>query len=141
MYDVNAILARLQNGETPDDIANEFTKVINDAVALDKKNKEAELQKQKAKEAELNGYINDIIAAMTNYLRASSPEVAALIDKEGTEMIDPAELRKMLDASVAAALLAVKLADGLDIKPAAPAPKATRTPDDSLREFLKSFGL
>ena len=141
MYDVNAILARLQNGETPDNIANECAQAINDAVALDKKNKEAELQKQKAKEAELNGYINDIIAAMTNYLKASSPEVAALIDKEGTEMIDPAELRKMLDASVAAALLAVKLADGLDIKPAAPAPKAARTPDDSLREFLKSVGL
>lgn len=139
MYDVNAILARLQNGETPDDIANECAQAINAAIELDKKNKEAELQK--AKEAELNGYINDIIAAMTNYLRASSPEVAALMDKEGTEMIDPAELRKMLDASVAAALLAVKLADDLDIKPAAPAPKATRTPDDSIGEFLKSFGL
>ena len=139
MYDVNAILTRLQNGETPDDIANECAKASNAAIELDKKNKEAELQK--AKEAELNGYINDIIAAMTNYLKASSPEVAALIDKEGTEMIDPAELRKMLDASVAAALLAVKLADGLDIKPAAPTPKAARTPDDSIGEFLKSFGL
>lgn len=139
MYDVNAILTRLQNGETPDDIANECAKAINAAIELDKKNKEAELQK--AKEAELNGYVNDMLTAMTNYLKASSPEVAAMMDKDDVEMIDPAELRKMLDASVAAALLAVKLADGLDAKTAAPTTKAARTPDDSIGEFLKSFGL
>lgn len=139
MYDVNAILARLQNGETPDDIANECAKAINAAIELDKKNKEAELQK--AKEAELDGYVNDMLTAMTNYLKASSPEVAAMMDKDDVEMIDPAELRKMLDASVAAALLAVKLADGLDAKPTTPTVKAARTPDDSIGEFLKSFGL
>ena len=139
MYDVNAILARLQNGETPDDIANECAQAINAAIELDKKNKEAELQK--AKEAELNGYVNDMLTAMTNYLKASSPEVAAMMAEDDVEMIDPAELRKMLDASVAAALLAVKLADGLDAKPTTPTVKATRTPDDSIGEFLKSFGL
>ena len=139
MYDVNAILARLQNGETPDDIANECAKAINAAIELDKKNKEAELQK--AKEAELNGYISDIITAMTNYLKASNPEVAAMMAEDDVEMIDPAELRKMLDASVAAALLAVKLAEDLDTKTTAPATKAARTPDDSIGEFLKSCGL
>lgn len=139
MYDVNAILSRLQSGETPDDIANECAKAINAAIELDKKNKEAELQK--AKEAELNGYVNDMLTAMTNYLKASSPEVAAMMDENDVEMINPAELRKMLDASVAAALLAVKLADDLDVKTSAPATKAVRTPDDSIGEFLKSFGL
>ncbi len=139
MYDVNAILARLQNGETPDDIANECAKAINAAIELDKKNKEAELQK--AKEAELNGYVNDMLTAMTNYLKASSPEVAAMMDEDDVEMIDPAELRKMLDASVAAALLAVKLSDDFNTKTSAPATKAARTPDDSIGEFLKSFGL
>lgn len=139
MYDVNAILARLQNGETPDDIANECAKAINAAIELDKKNKEAELQK--AKEAELNGYVNDMLTAIANYLKASSPEVAAMMDENDVEMIDPAELRKMLDASVAAALLAVKLADGLDAQPTTPTVKAARTPDDSIGEFLKSFGL
>jgi hypothetical protein len=139
MYDVNAILARLQNGETPDDIANDCARAINAAIELDKKNKEAEIQK--AKEAELNGYISDMLTAMSNYLRASSPEVAALMDESDAEVVDPAELRKMLDASVAAALLAVKLSGDLDVKPSTPTVKATRTPDDSIGEFLKSFGL
>lgn len=139
MYDVNAILARLQNGETPDDIANELAEAINAAIELDKKNKQAELQK--AKEAELNGYVNDMLTAMTNYLKASSPEVAAMMAEDDVEMIDPAELRKMLDASVAAALLAVKLSDDFNTKTAAPATKGARTPDDSIGEFLKSFGL
>lgn len=139
MYDVNAILARLQNGETPDDIANECAKAINAAIELDKKNKEAEIQK--AKEAELNGYINDMLTAMTNYLKASSPEVAAMMDEDDVEMIDPAELRKMLDASVAAAALAVKLADGIDGKLSPSPAKTTKTPDDAISQFLKNFGL
>ena len=47
MTDVKAILARLQNGESADDIANEFANMINDAVKLN----DAEVQKQKEAEA------------------------------------------------------------------------------------------
>jgi hypothetical protein len=137
MYNVNDLLAKIQAGSTPDAIADEFASALNAAIELDKKNKEAELQK--AKEAELDGYVNDMLTAMTNYLRASNPEVAALMDEEEMEIVDPAELRKMLDASVAAALLAVKLADGLDA-PATKA-KAARTSGDPIGDFLKSFGL
>ena len=137
MYDVNALLAKIQAGSTPDDLANEFATALNAAMDLDKKNKEAEFQK--AKEAELDGYVNDMLTAMTNYLKASNPEVAALLDDD--DLIDPAELRKMLDASVATALLAVKLADGLDVKPSPSPSKAPKTSDDAISQFLKNFGL
>lgn len=134
MYNVNDLLAKIQAGSTPDDLTNEFASALNAAMDLDKKNKEAELQKAKA--AELDGYVNDMLTAMTNYLKASNPEVAALLDDD--DLIDPAELRKMLDASITTALLAVKLADGLDIKPT---PSPSKTPDDAISQFLKNFGL
>ena len=138
MYNVNDLLAKIQAGSTPDDLANEFATALNLAMDLDKKNKEAELQK--AKEAELDGYVNDMIVAMNNYLKASNPEVAALMDDDD-DLIDPAELRKMLDASIATALLAVKLADGLDVKPSPSPSKAPKTSDDAISQFLKNFGL
>ena len=138
MYDVNAILARLQNGETPDDIANECAKAINAAIELDKKNKEAELQKQK--EAELDKYINDMTVAMTNYIKAAYPEVADLMDED--TVLDVSEIRKMLDMSVRAAIASLELAEALSSKSAAtPTSKATKTPDDAISQFLKTFGL
>lgn len=140
MYDVNDILARIQKGESPEDIANEFAAVVNAAIDLDKKQKEeakaAELQK--AKEAELDGYINDMTVAMMNYIKAAYPEVAELMDDD--DIIDVSEIRKMLDVSVGAAIASLQLAAALSSAPT-PAPKATSTPDDAISQFLKNFGL
>lgn len=151
MYDVNEILARLQKGEKPEAIAEEFANAINDAVALDKKNKEAELQKAKeeaaAKEAKLDSYINDMVVAMTNYIKAAYPTVAELMDE--SDFVDASEIRKMLDVSVKAAIASLQLAEALTSKHTAteftgfktPASKATGTPDDAINQFLKNFGL
>lgn len=143
MYDVNDILARIQKGESPEDIANEFAAVVNAAIDLDKKQKEeakaAELQK--AKEAELDGYINDMATAMMKYIKAAYPEVAELMDGED-DIIDVSEIRKMLDVSVGAAIASLQLAAALSSPPApTPTSKATSTPDDAISQFLKNFGL
>ena len=57
MYNVEDILARIQKGESPEDIANEFAAVVNAAIDLDKKQKEEALAAaaQKAGVAELTG--------------------------------------------------------------------------------------
>ena len=145
MYTVNDILARIQNGEKPETIAEEFASAINAAIDLDKKQKEEAAQKAKeeaaAKEAELDGYINDMTVAMTKYIKAAYPEVADLMDGDD-DIIDVSEIRKMLDMSVRAAIASLQLAEALSSKPAAkPSVKSASTPDDAISQFLKNFGL
>ena len=138
MYDVNEILARLQKGETPDDIANDCAKAINAAIELDKKNKEAELQKQKEveKEAKLDKYAKIMADAMIDYFTVLDPTVVELMSEENT--FDVAEVRKTLDTSYATVKSMLALATVIaDKKPATTTPSA----DASIAEFLKSFGL
>lgn len=143
MYNVEDILARIQKGESPEDIANEFAAVVNAAIDLDKKQKEEALAAaaQKAKEEELNGYINDMTVAMMKYIKAAYPEVAELMDSD-EDIIDVSEIRKMLDVSVGAAIASLQLAAALSSPPSpTPTSKATSTPDDAISQFLKNFGL
>lgn len=138
MYDVNEILARLQKGETPDDIANDCAKAINAAIELDKKNKEAELQKAKEaeKEAKLNKYAKIMADAMIDYFTVLDPTVVELMNEENT--FDVAEVRKTLDTSYATVKSMLALATVMaDKKPITTTPSA----DASIAEFLKSFGL
>ena len=138
MYDVNEILARLQKGETPDDIANDCAKAINAAIELDKKNKEAELQKQKEaeKEAKLDKYAKIMADAMIDYFTVLDPTVVELMNEENT--FDVAEVRKTLDTSYATVKSMLALAGAMaDKKPITTTPSA----DASIAEFLKSFGL
>lgn len=138
MYDVNEILARLQKGETPDDIANDCAKAINAAMELDKKNKEAELQKQKEaeKEAKLDKYAKIMADAMIDYFTVLDPTVVELMSEENT--FDVAEVRKTLDTSYATVKSMLALANVMaDKKPVSTIPSA----DASIAEFLKSFGL
>lgn len=138
MYDVNAILARLQKGETPDNIANEFANAINAAVELDKKNKEAELQKAKAKEeaaikeAKLNALANTILDSILEYVKVSAPEVAALLDEETA--LDASEVRKTLDSIIPIVAAAAQLS----VVPVKKADKASSA-DDAIAAFLDAF--
>jgi hypothetical protein len=137
MTNVNDILARLQKGESADDIATEFANMINDAIKLN----DAENQKQKAaqeREDKLNGYAHDIAAALAGYVSVYDPKLAAYLNSEDLDIADIAGIRSTLDTAIATAALAVKLADGLDIKPT---PSPSKTPDDAISQFLKNFGL
>lgn len=138
MYDVNEILARLQKGETPDDIANDCAKAINAAVELDKKNKEAELQKTKAKEeaaikeTKLNALANTILDSILEYVKVSAPEVAQLLDDEAA--LDVSEVRKTLDSIIPIVAAAAKIA-------AVPVKKVDKasSADDAIAAFLDAF--
>ena len=134
MYDVNEILARLQKGETPDDIANDCAKAINAAIELDKKNKEAELQKQKAaeKEAKLNALANTVAETILEYVRVSAPEVAKLLDEETA--LDASEVRKTLDSIIPMVAAAAQLA-AMPVKKSDKASSA----DDAIAAFLDAF--
>ena len=141
MYDVNEILARIQKGEKPEDIANECAKAINDAISLDKKQKEeaaaVELQKKTEKEAKLNKYAQDMADAMINYFTTLDPEITELMDEQ--DAFDAAEVRKTLDASYAAVKSMLALASVMSDSKPTPTPK--KSDDDYIKDFLKSFGL
>lgn len=141
MFDVNAILARLQNGETPDDIANECAKALNDAMTLDKKQKEAaaaaELQKKTEREEKLNKYAQDMVDAIINYFSILDPEVVELMDEH--DALDAVEVRKTLDTSYAA--IKSMLALTSIVSDSKPTPTPTKSDDDHIKDFLKSFGL
>lgn len=140
MTNVNDILARIQKGESPEDIATEFANMINDAIKLN----DAEVQKQKAeqeREDKLNGYAHDIAAALAGYVSVYNPELAAHLDSEELDIADITSIRSTLDTAIATAALAVKLADTFDVKSVPSPSKAPQTSDDAISQFLKNFGL
>lgn len=148
MFNSNDLLARIQAGENPDTIADEFAKQLNYAMELDRKQKEAEAAaKQEAekaalqKEADLDKYANDMAEALLNYVKLADPEVAKLLD-EDDGALDVSEMRSMLDAAIKTIVLSLKVAAALNPTPTStPDPKATKTPDDAINQFLKNFGL
>lgn len=144
MFAVEDILARIQSGESADDIAAEFTKSINAAMELDKEQKAKEAARQKeqeekaALEAKLDACVSRMLEAMTEYITLREPEIAAQVKE--ADVLDPVEVRKALDMSINAAKLAITIADAVDAAPA-PTKKRAQSPDDSINQFLKSFGL
>lgn len=142
MYDVKDILARIQAGESPEVIANEFADAVNAAVKLN----DEEIQKQKiaeekaAKNAKLDACVQAMATAMSDYIAISNPELVAELDVD--DVIDITEIRHALDTALAAAKVALNLAKSLEEKPAVkPSTNAKKTPDDAINQFLKNFGL
>jgi hypothetical protein len=140
-YSVNELLARLQNGETPDDIANECAQALNAAIELDKKQKEAEAAAalQKQKETALDEIAARIAADVATYVRTADSDFAELSDVAN---INGADVREVLDA----ALVATKsfagiaaLAAKADKPPVAATPKAPQTAEQIINDFLNAF--
>ena len=135
MYNVNDILARIQKGENPETIANEFAKAINDAVALDKKQKAEAAAKAAAaqKEKELAALATSIAADMTKYIKLSSPEAAKLMDND----ISAEDVKLTLDTSIKTIMATAAMVSSLAPKAS---PKAATTADDAIEQFLKEIG-
>lgn len=148
MYNTNDLLARIQAGENPEDIANEFAKQLNDVIELDRQQKEAEAAAKKEaekaalqKEADLDKYANDMADAMLNYVKLADPEVAKLLE-ESDGALDIGEMRDMLDAAIKTIVVSLKVAAALEPHiDSTPTPKTAKTPDDAISQFLKNFGL
>ena len=150
MFAVEDILARIQKGESADDIAAEFTKSINAAMELDKEQKAKEAARQKeqeekaALEAKLDACVSRMLEAMTEYITLSEPELVSVLDE--ADVLNPAEVRKTLDMAVNAAKLALTIAETFEEKPAKKLGSKlssipTSNPDDAINQFLKNFGL
>ena len=148
MFDVNEILARLQDGDSAEDLAAEMSKALNAAEAKFQEAKEqAERAKaQERKEKDLNDLAEIILDAIDQYVRIQSPEA---MDNEGVDMT-VAEFREILDNLLDTM---VKMKDlfgdfAMEFAPTsfkAPkaepkAPKKLKSADDKIADFLKRMG-
>lgn len=142
MFNSNDLLARIQAGENPEDIANEFAKQLNDVIALDQKQKAAEAAAKKeaeekaAKDAKLDACVQKMADALNEYISLSHPDLHAALDEE--DLLDLKDLRTSLDAALASVSLALSIAN---VATAKTDTKATKSPDDAISQFLKNFGL
>ncbi len=140
-YTVNELLTRIQAGENPEDIANEFAKRLNDVIETNRKQKEAEAAAaiQKQKETALDEIAARIAADVATYVRTADSDFAEFSDVAN---ISGADVREVLDA----ALIATKsfagiaaLAAKTDSIPVVANPKAPQDVDKIINDFLNSF--
>ena len=144
MMNVDEILARLQNGETMDDIAADISKALTAAEQKFQEEKEKEKKIAEAaaleEEAKLNGLAETILLALDEYMSIKYPEV---MDGEGLEV---AEFRELVD-NLLDSIVKMKEVFGdsafasLQVpKTEYKAPKKAKTADDKIADFLKTMG-
>lgn len=137
-YTVNELLTRIQAGENPEDIANEFAKRLNDVIETNRKQKEAEAAAvlQKQKETALDEIAARIAEDVATYVRTADSDFAELSDVAN---INGADVREVLDAALAATKSFAGLAALAAKTPVTATPKASQTPEQIINDFLNTF--
>lgn len=143
MYDTKDLLARIQNGEDPEAIANEFATALNGVIELNRKQKEEEAAKALAnqKEDKLNALAQTMMDTLMEYVTVSNPNLAQYLDNEDIELADIQMIRKTLDAAIRSAALAIALLPEVPSSTPTPTPTSTSnlTSDQAIEKFLKMF--
>ena len=137
-YTVNELLSRIQAGENPEAIANEFASRLNDVMELDRKQKAAEAAAAaKAKSEKHLDELADIIAnAVIEYVSTSNPEYADIFN----DGLSGADVREVLDNAIKACTSLVSLSSlfGAAIPTAIPQ-KEEKSYEQILQDFLDNF--
>ena len=130
MFNANDILARLQNGEHPESIANEMADCLNHAIDMHNA-------------AELESILDCAADDITTYLRAKFPKECADLDLD----LDGEDLGEILDALMAVLPLIDMLSDLQGMIPA-PVARVSCGPtcgchdgNDPIKAFLSEMGL
>ena len=145
MFTKEDILARLQNGETADTIAEEMADMLNEAEA-EKKALDVEKVAKEREEARVSAAkrvaVNDMLDAVCDYLVAAGEDDFI----EDLKEIDTDKVIEMLDGSINMAKSLEKLKElefpmfGINGPVAKPKVEVTDA-DEAIGGFLKSFGL
>jgi uncharacterized protein (DUF1778 family) len=142
MYNVNDILARLQNGESADAIAQSFADVLNQAIAA----KSVEEEKTKVRAAKVAD-LTDIIDLILNFINQYYPDLVSEVDVEVTAE-DIESLVDELDNTIAQAKIVTNLMAHparknvtITTDPSPTMSKKINNCNDSIMNFLKINGL
>ena len=135
MYDKDTILARLQNGEDAQAIANEIADVLNSAVAEHIEAKEAAAKINQKKDAAQN-----VIDTIFNFIEVYYPEIYSddIRDFTGADLIE------MIDEAVAETMKVKKSIKNLeklfeDMKRIENETKHKNIKRDPVEEFLATY--
>lgn len=79
MYNVNELAARLRNGESVDDIANELAAALNEATAIVEEEQAAKKKAYLDREAQLDSLADIIVDSINNYLIIAEPSLKDLV--------------------------------------------------------------
>ena len=82
MYNVNELAARLRNGESVDNIADELAAALNEATAIVEEERAAKKRAYLDREAQLDSLADIIIDSFNNYLIVAEPELKELLTSE-----------------------------------------------------------
>ena len=123
MYNVNDILAMLQNGESADTIAQNFADTLN--AAIQKKKEAEEMQKQAAEAIRANKIsdLADIMDYIFDFIEEYYPELAADLDMG----VDKAEVEAIVDELDRTVPQIVSLSNSLKSIKTAPSPIVVKT--------------
>lgn len=131
MYNTSDILARLQNGETLEEIVAQFTDAVNEAsVTYDKQMEEAAKAKEAAEhEAMLDAAAEDVADAIWTFVKLAHPE----LPMSEADRLTGAEVRQMIEQMT-------PMMNLLTRKPKVVRVKA-KSADEAFSDFFKMFGL
>lgn len=79
MYNVNELAARLRNGESIDDIADELAAALNEATAIIEEEQAAKKKAYLDREAQLDSLADIIVDSFNNYLIVAEPSLKDLV--------------------------------------------------------------
>ena len=106
MYNVNELAARLRNGESVDDIADELAAALNEATAIVEEEQAAKKKAYLDREAQLDSLADIIVDSFNNYLIVAEPELKELLtSEEGSREF----FRETLDAMLPTLVAMLKL--------------------------------
>lgn len=150
MFNMEDILARLQDGDDPEVIAEEFTDALNGAIDKQREDEVANKEKE-----ELNTYLAAASEALKLYVKKKYPEVdKALLNKLTAEdslaelieglVVSLDALSPLLDAFVAIEEKEEEKPEEIAPRKITPAFSSTfsaKLDDDNIASFLKAFNL
>lgn len=143
MYDVNELAARLRNGETIDDIANELAAALNKANAVveeeqaAKKKAEAEAkQRELEREAQLDSLADIIIDSNINYIKIAAPDLADFINDN--PIMTTQDFRDSVDAMIGMLRIAASMQPKVLMKDTKIETKEPAKPENRKKETLTS---
>ena len=79
MYNANELAARLRNGESVDDIADELAAALNEATAIVEEEQAAKKKAYLDREAQLDSLADIIVDSINNYLIIAEPSLKDLV--------------------------------------------------------------
>ena len=143
MYNTNDVLAMLNNGFTPDEIAKSFTETLNKAIQEKKEADEAAKAALRAKESK-RADLKEIIDLVVVFLSAHYPEIMPepiVVSDEGVDNLLE-ELDDMVPEAKAILDFMKKFpgAKEIKVKPKIAVPGKDRS-SEAIERFLKDFGL